>query len=94
MRINYNVTGARRKELVRIIADTTGAKAEYMKMPTCSYRIDYFTVTRDGALEFDDMADSEEVEKVLEAIADAGFEPEAPETESADRTHHKANRRA
>ena len=84
MRINYNVTGARRKELVRIIADTTGAKAEYMKMPTCSYRIDYFTVTRDGALEFDDMADSEEVEKVLEAIADAGFEPEAPETESGE----------
>ena len=79
MRINYNVTGARRKELVRIIADTTGAKAEYMKMPTCSYRIDYFTVTRDGALEFDDMADSEEVEKVLEAIAAAGFEPEPQE---------------
>lgn len=83
MRINYNVTGARRKELVKVIADTTGAKAEYMKMPTCNYQIDYFTVTKDGALEFDDMADSEEVEKVLEAIADAGFEPEPQEmTES------------
>ena len=88
MRINYNVTGAQRKELVRVIADTTGAKAEYMKMPTCNYQIDYFTVTKDGALEFDDMADSEEVETVLEAIADAGFEPESQETaeseESAD----------
>jgi hypothetical protein len=84
MRINYNVTGAQRKELVRVIADTTGAKAEYMKMPTCNYQIDYFTVTKNGALEFDDMADSEEVEKVLEAIADAGFEPEAPESEAEE----------
>jgi hypothetical protein len=84
MRINYNVTGAQRKELVKVIADTTGAKAEYMKMPTCNYQIDYFTVTKNGALEFDDMADSEEVEKVLEAIADAGFEPEAPESEAEE----------
>jgi hypothetical protein len=79
MRINYNATGAQRKELVKVISDTTGAKATYMKMPTCSYEIDYFTVTKDGALEFDDMADSEEVEKVLEAIAAAGFEPEPQE---------------
>jgi hypothetical protein len=84
MRINYNATGAQRKELVRVIADTTGAKAEYMKMPTCNYQIDYFTVTKVGALEFDDMADSEEVEQVLEAIAAAGFEPETAETESKE----------
>jgi hypothetical protein len=80
MRINYNVTGAQRKELVKVISDTTGAKAEYKFMPTCNYEIDYFTVTKDGVLEFNDMADSEEVEAVLEAIADAGFEPEPQET--------------
>ena len=99
MRINYNVTGTQRKELVKVIANTTGAKAEYMKMPTCNYQIDYFTVTKDGALEFDDMADSEEARKVLEAIADAGFEPEPQETaeteaeeesEEADETAQEA----
>jgi hypothetical protein len=79
MRINYNVTGAQRKELVKVISDTTGAKAEYKFMPTCNYEIGFFTVTKDGALEFDDMADSEQVEKVLEAIAAAGFEPEPQE---------------
>ena len=84
MRINYNVTGAQRKELVKVISDTTGAKAEYKFMPTCNYEIDYFTVTKDGTLEFDDMADSEEVEKVLEAIAAAGFEPELQETAEAE----------
>lgn len=48
-------------------------------MPTCNYEIDYFTVTKDGTLLFDDRADSEEVERVLEGIAAAGFEYEAPE---------------
>ena len=76
MEIRYNVTGAKRKELVKVIADTTGARAEYKFMPTCNYEIDYFTVTKDGTLLFGDRADSEEVERVLEAIAAAGFECE------------------
>lgn len=83
MEIRYNVTGAKRKELVKVIADTTGAKAEYKYMPTCNYEIDYFTVTKDGMLLFDDRADSEEVEQVLEAIAAAGFESETQDTEEA-----------
>ena len=74
MRINYNVTGVERKALVKVISDTTGADAVYKFMPTCAYEIDYFTVTREGVLEFDDRADSEEVEAVLTALADAGFE--------------------
>lgn len=76
MEIRYNVTGAKRKELVKVISDTTGAKAEYKFMPTCNYEIDHFTVTKDGTLLFNDRADSEEVEQVLEAIAAAGFECE------------------
>lgn len=76
MEIRYNVTGAQRKELVKVIADTMGAKAKYMGMPTASYELDYFTVTKDGTLLFDDRADSEEVERVLEAIAVMGFECE------------------
>ena len=83
MEIRYNVTGAKRKELVKVIANTTGAKAEYKYMPTCNYEIDYFTVTKDGILLFDDRADSEEVEQVLEAIAAAGFEAETQDTEEA-----------
>jgi hypothetical protein len=81
MEVMYNVTGAKRKELVKVISDTTGAKAEYKFMPTCNYEIDYFTVTKDGTLKFDDRADSEEVEQVLDAIAAAGFECEAQDGE-------------
>ena len=84
MEIRYNVTGARRKELVKVISDTTGARAEYKFMPTCNYEIDYFTVTKDGTLLFDDMADTEEVEQVLTTIADAGFECEAADSAALD----------
>ena len=104
MEIRYNVTGAKRKELVKVIANATGARAEYKFMPTCNYEIDYFTVTKDGTLLFDDRADSEEVERVLEAVAAAGFEcepqdggeqPSGEETkeaaEVADRAPQEAN---
>ena len=76
MKIKYNAAGTRRKELVKVIADTTGAKAKYMGMPSAAYEIDYFTVTKDGELIFDDRADSEEIEHLLETIAAAGFECE------------------
>ncbi len=39
MRINYSVTGARRKELVKVISEITGTKAVYKYMPTCNYEI-------------------------------------------------------
>ena len=83
MRINYDVQGQERKRLVKVISDTTGAQAVYKFMPTCAYEIDYFTVTKEGELVFDDRADSEEVEAVLEAIAAAGFTPAESAEEAA-----------
>ena len=80
MRIEFNRTGAERKELVKAISEITGAEAVYKFMPTCAYEIDYFTVTKDGALEFDARADSEEIENLLEQLAQRGFEGTAPET--------------
>ncbi len=84
MKIKYNAAGTRRKELVKVIADATGAQAKYMGMPTAAYEIDYFTVSKDGTLIFDDGADSEEVEHLLEAIAAAGFECEPQDGEKLE----------
>ena len=84
MKIKYNAAGTRRKELVKVIADTTGVQARYMGMPTAAYEIDYFTVTKDGELVFDDRADSEEIEHLLEAIAAAGFECEPQDCEAPE----------
>ena len=81
MRIEFNRTGAERKALVKAISEITGAAAVYKYVPTCAYEIDYFTVTKDGALEFDDRADSEEIETLLEQLAECGFTAaEMPDT--------------
>lgn len=71
MTIYYNAQD--RKPLVKAISEFTGADAVYMRTPTYAYRIDYFTVTRDGNLEFDDRADSEEIKKLLEFLSERGF---------------------
>ena len=84
MTVNYNVTGARRKEMTKVISTALGGwTVEYLGVPSCSYRVGDFEINRHGALIFDDRTDSEEVENVLEALAQAGFECEtAPDAEN------------
>lgn len=83
MRIEFHRTGAERKELVAAIGEILEVRPKYMGMPSAAYEIDYFTVTRDGALEFDDRADSEEVETLLERLADRGIAAGTEETARA-----------
>lgn len=59
MEVKYIVTGARRKELVKVASKITGAKAEYQYMPTCTYEIGSLTLTKEGALAFSDHSDTE-----------------------------------
>ena len=73
MEVRYNVTGQDRKRLVKAVETATGAKAKYLGMPSMAYEVDCFTVTKDGTLNFSDRADTEEIEAVLEKIADEGF---------------------
>ena len=84
MTIYYNAQD--RKPLVKAISEFTGADAVYMRTPTYAYRIDYFTVTREGNLEFDDTADSEEIENLLEFLAERGFIAENDDTSGAEPT--------
>ena len=81
MRITFDLTNTNRKALVKAISEIMGAEAVYKFTPTYTYEIDYFTVTRDGALEFDDRADSEEIETLLEELAERGFTAIPKETE-------------
>ena len=78
MTIYYNAQD--RKPLVKAISEFTGADAVYMRTPTYAYQIDYFTVTREGNLEFDDRADSEEIENLLEFLSERGFVAEDSDT--------------
>ena len=80
MTIDYKAEN--RKALVQAISEFTGAKAKYLGMPSAAYQIDYFTVTKEGNLEFDDCADSEEIENLIEHLAGAGFLAETKQEET------------
>lgn len=86
MTIDYKAEN--RKALVRAISEFTGAKAKYLGMPSAAYQIDYFTVTKEGNLEFDERADSEEIENLIEHLAGQGFlvETKQEETETEETT--------
>lgn len=71
MKIMYKLKD--RKPFIKAMEEIMGEKSVYKKSPTFAYEVDYFTVTREGNLEFDDMADSEEIESVLEELEKRGF---------------------
>ena len=83
MERRFNVTGERRKEMVKVISGIVGMKAVYMRMPTCAYAISNFTVSKEGTLAWDERTDSGTVEKVLAGLAQAGFTAEPEETAEA-----------
>ena len=74
MVITFDLRDIGRKQLVKAIAEITGARPVYKFMPTCAYEIDFFTVTKEGKLEFPDRSDTEIVERVLDGLAEGGFE--------------------
>jgi len=86
MELKYNITGNDRKRLVTAIAEKMECAAKYMGAPTFAYEVDYITIDKNGTVSFDDRADSDEVEMLVEELLDKGFEPEArleDETEKA-----------
>ena len=73
MRIEFHLMETERKELVKAISEITGIEAVYRYAPTFAYEIGCFTVTKDGALEFDDKIAREEIEKLLKQLESKGF---------------------
>lgn len=78
MEIRFNVTGARRREMVKAVSEIADWPAEYKGAPTFAYVIGDFTVDKEGTLSFSDMTDSELVENLIEGLAERGFEFEEP----------------
>ena len=75
MDVRFNVTGARRKELVKKVSEALGGcEVKYLGAPTFAYRVGDFEIDRNGTLVFADRTDSKMVESVLEALAQARFE--------------------
>lgn len=88
MEIKYNIEKSQRKALAQKIGELTGADVRYAGVPSCAYEIDFFTLNKDAVLSFSDRSDTEIVEKVLDGLADAGYDSETitpPEgTDEAD----------
>lgn len=81
MELKYNLTGADRKRLVKAISEITEVPAKYLGAPSFAYQVDYFTIDRNGSVSFDNRADSEEVENLIEQLAALGFIAESKEAE-------------
>lgn len=79
MRIEFHVTGAGRKALVTAMGEILEVRPKYLGMPTAAYEVDYFRIDRNGTVEFDDRADSVEIENLLEQLAGRGFAGEGQE---------------
>lgn len=84
MKIEFDLTGTDRKALIRAISKITAAKTVYKFMSTYAYQIGSYTVARDGSLEFDDHADSEEIETLLEKLEQKGFHAEPDAAQAAE----------
>lgn len=80
MRFEFNRTGAERKALVQAMGEILEVKPRYLGMPTAAYEVDYFHIDRTGAVEFDDRADSEEIENLMEQLAERGIVAAPAET--------------
>ncbi|MCD7829828.1 MAG: virulence protein [Clostridiales bacterium] len=82
MTIYYGITGAERKKLAAAVGEFAGTAPVYQYMPTCSYAVDLYTITREGNLEFSDRTDSEQVERLIDFLDEHGYRAIPVETEA------------
>lgn len=77
--LDYNVSGEKRKALVRAMSEILGEDAVYQGAPSFAYRVDGYTVSRNGLVTCPDTATHAEVTQLVEALRGQGFAPENAE---------------
>ena len=83
MTIEFQLTGEKRKGLAKTVSEIIGAPAEYQFMPTCAYKIgDFYIVSKEGNLEISDLADSKEVENLIDELVSRGYNVPLDEEEN------------
>ena len=76
MTINYNVTGTERKRLADYISGFMGTEKKYLGAPTFAYQIGYLTVSKDGAVSFEDRGYNSDIDALMAELEGQGFHTE------------------
>lgn len=76
MKINYEVTGTERKRLVQAISEITETKPKYLGVPSCAYQVGGYKVGKNGELTFNEQVTTDNLELLVERLAEQGFEAE------------------
>lgn len=78
MRINYNVTGADRKALVRAMVELLGEPPVYQGAPSFAYAVGGYRVDKDGMVSVPDDTAPEDIRKLVDALREKDFQPVEP----------------
>lgn len=73
MEFKFNRTGAERKAFVQAISKIVGKDAVYMQAPSFAYKIENYTVDREGTLTYSEQLNIESVKQLLEKLHEQGF---------------------
>ncbi len=76
MTIKYNVTGTERKRLADYISGFMGTEKKYLGAPTFAYQIGYLTVSKDGAVSFEDRGYNSDIDALMTELESQGFHTE------------------
>lgn len=82
MRINYNVTGADRKALVRAMVELLAEPPVYQGAPSFAYAVGSYIVDKDGVVSFPEDTIPEDIRKLVDALREKGFQPVEPAEQS------------
>ena len=74
MRINYNVTGADRKALVRAMVELLGEPPVYQGAPSFAYAVGGYRVDKDGMVSVPEDTTPEDIRKLVDALREKGFQ--------------------
>ena len=94
MYINYRAEGEEKKRLIQSVADITGREVKYLGAPSMAYEIGAFTVTKDGALEFDETDFPEGIDQILQDLERSGIEAEVAESKETEEPDEEAGESA
>ncbi|WP_416200587.1 MAG: Virulence protein [Thermocaproicibacter melissae] len=82
MEVRFNVTGEARKALVKAIGEAIGYEPVYKGAPSFAYVVNNITISKDGALSWDERTDEVIMQNLLKKLLKLGFTYEGNEVDT------------